>query len=51
MSDGVWQGETKFQIMLGLGRSPTVVGQGPTTTVQNLGVVKKIKVAQEGILN
>ena len=47
----IWQGETKFQMPLELGRSPTVVGHRPTTTMQNLGVVKKIKVAQKGILN
>ncbi len=47
----IWQEETKFQMLLGLGRRPTVVGQRPTTIVQNLRFVKKIKVAQEGILN
>ena len=32
-------------------KAHSVVGQRPTTTMQNLGVVKKIKVAQKGILN
>ncbi len=50
----VLQGHSTQQKHAGLGQGPQSWAEGPPLifqTVQNLGVVKKIKVTQEGILN